>query len=50
MPFTNAPGTFTGTTSEWLISHTTFSGGVINNGVIGVSGIEVISSTFTNGG
>jgi hypothetical protein len=49
MPFTNAPGTFTGTTSEWLISHTTFSDDVINNGVIGVSGIVVISSTFTNG-
>jgi len=49
MPFTSAPGTFTGTTSEWLISHTTFSGDVINAGVIGISGIVVISSTFTNG-
>jgi len=49
MPFTSAPGTFTGTTSEWLISHTTFSGSIVNAGTIGAGGIVVISSTFTSG-
>ena len=49
MPFTSAPGTFSGVTSEWLISHTTFSGSIINAGTIGAGGIVVISSTFTNG-
>jgi hypothetical protein len=49
MPFTSAPGTFSGVTSKWLISHTTFSGNIVNQGVISAGGIVVSNSTFTSG-
>ena len=39
----------TGTFDEILVSHTVFSGSVVNNGIVGSGGIVVISSTLTNG-
>ena len=39
------PGIFNTAASEILVSHTTFSGSIINQGVIGTGGIVVIDST-----
>jgi hypothetical protein len=44
------PGIFNTAASEILVSHTTFSGSIINQGVIGTGGIVVIDSTFQSGG
>ena len=43
------PGIFNTAASEILVSHTTFSGSIINQGVIGTGGIVVIDSTFHGG-
>jgi hypothetical protein len=51
MPITGPyPGIFNTAASEILVSHTTFSGSIINQGVIGTGGIVVIDSTFQSGG
>jgi hypothetical protein len=44
------PGILNTAASEILVSHTTFSGSIINQGVIGTGGIVVIDSTFQSGG
>ena len=51
MPITGPyPGIFNTAASEMLVSHTTFSGSIINTGSIGTGGIVVISSTLLSGG
>ena len=40
----------TGAYDEILVSHTDFSGGVVNTGTIGSGGISVISGAFLSGG
>jgi hypothetical protein len=39
------PGTFNTAASEMLVSHTSFSGRIVNQGVIGTGGIVVTDST-----
>ena len=47
-PFPNE--NITGTFSEILVSHTNFSGSVVNNGFVSSGGILVSASTLSNGG